>query len=151
MSKPIKRIQKSKKEILSEIQLNQNANRMRDIIKNKVYPFLVENKESIAYYKVFLQALSGLVNGVYEEKAKLTTIKDLIEPIDTKLNTIFKVSDTAQKREYDRYIAFLNTISDVSIYDLGFITELPRYIDGYLLKDKGQEKMDIIDIDKLLG
>ena len=151
MSKQLKRVQKSKGAILSSIQLNQQANKMRDIIKKDIYPFLVETKETISYHKLFLQSLSGLVNGVYDERAKLVTLEELIPRLTERLNEIFSVKDLKQKVEYDRYLQFLKLIKDISVYDLQFITELPRYIDGYLLQDKGKATIDTVSIDKLLG
>lgn len=149
--KKVSKAVKSKKDILSDIQLNQNANRMRDIIKNEVYPFLVDTNETISYHKLFLQSLSGLINGIYDERAKIITIGGILPELTTKLNTIFSVKDATQKIELDRYLAFINKIKDVSIHDLSYITELPRYIDGYIQLEKGKEKIDSISIDKLLG
>lgn len=151
MSKVQKRVKKSKQAILSNIQLNQTATKMRDVIKNQVYPFLVDSNETISYHKLFLQSLSGLVSGVFDAKTKTVTIGELLPEITAKLNTIFTVSKPEQKKEYDRYVAFLTLVKDVSVHDLSFITDLPRYIDGYLLQDKGKEKIDVISIDKLLG
>ncbi len=113
--KLLKKVVKNKKQILSDIQLAQNATRIRGLIKDHVFPYLVGRKETIAYNKLFLQSLSGLVTTVYAEKEKIVTIKGL------------------------------------SIHDLQFITELPRYIEGYILQDKGKEKLDIISVDKILG
>ena len=61
----MKRVNKSKKQIVSDIQLVQDADRRRALIKDVIFPYLVEMNESIGYSKVFLQAFSGLVNGVY--------------------------------------------------------------------------------------
>lgn len=149
--KKVNKAVKSKEAILSDIQLNQRANAMREIIKNTVYPFLVDTKETISYHKLFLQSLSGLVNGIYDERAKIVTITDLIPDITKKLNNIFNVKDEKQKVELERYIAFLEKIKNVSVYDLSFITDLPRYIDGYIQMEKGKETIDNISIEKLLG
>jgi hypothetical protein len=151
MSKVQKRVQKSKKEIISSIQLNQNAEKVRSIIKGKVYPFLTKDPESISYCKLFLQSLSGLVSGVYEEKAKVITINDLLPRLTERLNEIFQISDKVQKKEYERYLGFLTELKELSVHDLTYITELPRYIDGLLLLKSGKEKISTISIDELLG
>jgi len=151
MSKVQKKVQKSKKAILSSIQLNQNANRMREVIKNEVYPFLVNQEETIAYNKLFLQSLSGLVNGIYDERTKTVTLNDLLPRIIERLNEIFNIKDATQKKEHDRYLGFITLLKEISIHDLTYITDLPRYIDGYLLQDRSKDKIDTISIDKLLG
>lgn len=149
--KKVSKANKSKKDILSDIQLNQHANMMRDKIKNTVYPYLVGTKETISYHKLFLQSLSGLINGIYDEKTKVVTVGSLMPELNVKLNSILNAKDPAQKIELDRYLGFIEAIKDITIHDLSFITELPRYIDGYIQMEEGKKTIDSISIDKLLG
>lgn len=149
--KLIKKVNKSKKEILSDIQLNQNATRIRGLIKDVVFPYLCNGKESIAYNKLFLQSLSGLVTTVYAEREKTVMISELIPRINERLNEIFKISDPKQKKEFDNYVGLFDIIRILSVHDLQFISELPRYIDGMVLQEKGKDSIDTISIDKLLG
>lgn len=146
-----KRLNRSKKDIVSDIQLTEDAGRRRHLIKDVVFPFLASTGESIGYAKVFLQSFAGVVEGVYEERRKKTTIGQIEKEIDGKLRSVFKVSDPEQKREYERYAAFVRSLRDISVQDLAYASELPRYIDGYIMAEKGKEKASTIDIARILG
>jgi hypothetical protein len=149
--KQLKRVNKSKKDIVSNLQLVQSTERRRSLIKDIIFPNLVEINESIAYSKVFLQALSGLVNGVFDEKRKVTTIDQLNPRLTEKLNEVFNVKDKEQKKEYDRYMKLLELLKDVSVEDLSYATELPRYIDGHIIKGREKESIATIPISEILG
>jgi len=142
---------KSKKEIVSDIQLVADADRRRALIKDVLFPYLLKLNENIGYTKVFVQAFHGLVDGVFDERRKTTTIGDLTPRIKEKLTEIFKMSDETQKAEFDKYMKLVDILKDISVQDFAYAAELPRFIDGFLLKDKNKEPMDIIDIIKILG
>jgi hypothetical protein len=146
-----KRINKTKKDIVSDIQLTQDATRRRALVKDIVFPFLVETKESIGYCKIFLQSFSGLVNTVFDESAKKTTITDLTPRIIERLGEIFDVKNVEQKKEYDRYFQLLGSLKDISVQDLAYAAELPRYMDGFILQEKGKDSISTIPLDKIMG
>lgn len=149
--KSLKRVNKSKKDIVSNIQLVQDTNRRRSLIRDLMFPYLLKMNDTVGYSKLFLQAFSGLINGVFDEQRKTTTITQLNPRLTEKLNEVFKTNDPEQKREYDRYMAFIELIKDVSVQDLSYATELPRYIDGFLLRDKDKELISSVPIDEILG
>lgn len=153
MSKKVikKRVNKSKKEIVSEIQLVNDANRRRALIKDVVFPYLLEINESIGYSKIFLQALSGIVSGVFDDTRKTTTIGHINKNLISKLDNVFNVKDLEQKKEYDRYVNLIDKLNDISIQDLTYIMELPRYIDGYTTKNIDKGSISTIDINGILG
>lgn len=142
---------KTKPEIVSDMQLANDAIRRRALVKDIIFPYLVNLDESISYSKVFLQAYSGLIEGVYEENRKKTTVGHLHDRIIEKLGNTFTTSDPEGKREYDRYVAMTEQLKDISVQDLSYATELPRFIDGYMMKDSGKAKIKTIPIDELLG
>lgn len=142
---------KSKKEVVSDIQLVQDADRRRALVKDVIFPFLVKTDESISYTKIFLQSFSGLVETIYEENRKRTTVGHLEERLKEKVRSLFTISNPDQKREYEKYIGFIDLLKDVSVQDLAYATELPRFIDGFLLQEKGKAKINEIPIEKLLG
>lgn len=146
-----KRINKSKKDIVSDIQLVQDAERRRALIRDIIFPYLSSLDENIAYSKLFIQSFAGIVEDVYEENRKRTTIGHISDRIEAKLKSVFKTSDPAQKKEFDRYMDLIGKIKDVSIQDLAYASELPRYIDGYMLQDSAKEKFNSIAIEKILG
>ncbi len=146
-----KRVPKTKKDIVSDMQLVHDADRRRALVKDILFPYLVKLNENIAYSKIFLQSYAGLVEGVYEERRKKTTIEDLQEGIENKLRSVFTISNPEQKKEYDRYTELTKLLKDISIQDLAYATELPRFIDGYLMKDFGKKSIKDIKIEELLG
>jgi len=142
---------KTKPEIVSDMQLVQDAARRRALVKDILFPYLVNLDETILYSKVFLQAYSGLIEGVYEENRKKTTVGHLNDKIIEKLDNTFTKSDPESKKEYDRYVELTKQLKDISVQDLSYATELPRFIDGYIMKDVGKSKVSTIPIDEILG
>ncbi len=142
---------KTKKEIASDMMLARDAERRRALIKDVIFPYLTEMNDSIGYTKVFLQSFSGLVEGVFDQMRKTTTIGQIKDGLMFKLNSIFSLSQPDQKREYDRYVALIDKLLEISIQDLNYAAELPRYIDGYIAKSKEKESISSIDINAILG
>ncbi len=142
---------KNKKEIVSDIQLVQDAERRRSLIREFIFPYLVEMKETIGYSKVFLQSFNGLVNSVFDETRKTTTIGHLTPKITIRLNELFKGKDQKEKEELSRYLKLVAMLRDISIQDLTYATELSRYIDGFIIKNKDKESIEEIDINAILG
>ncbi len=142
---------KSKKEIVSDIQLVKDADRRRALIKDVVYTYLVDMDDTIGYSKVFMQAFSGLVNGIFDERRKTTTLGQMNDRLIEKLNEVFNVKDAEQKKEFDRYVKFVDLLKDISVQDLTYATELPRYIDGFLLRKTDKNSIKEIPIDEILG
>ncbi len=152
MSKnPKKKVLKSKKEIVSDIQLVQDTKRRRVLVRDILFPYLVEIEGTIGYSKLFLQSLSGLVNTVFDKQRKTTTITQLQEKLDERLKEIFVLSDPEQKKEYEKYTNLIHRLKDVSVDDFSYATELPRFVDGYFLQQQDKKKITEINIDELLG
>lgn len=148
---PKKRINKAKKDIVSDIQLVQDAERRRSLVSDILFPYLIEMGDTIGYSKVFLQAFSGLIEGIYEERRKTVTISQLNPRLGEKLKEVFDVEDPAQKKEYDRYIVLTEKLGDISVQDLSYATELSRYIDGFIIKKRNNDSIDTIPISEILG
>ena len=151
MRKQKPRVNKSKKQIVSELQLVDAANRRRSLIKDIIFPYLVKIDDNIEYSKVFLQVFSSMVTGATEEMEKKIVIEDLMPQIKAKLDNAFKTSDPEQEKEYKRYLGLFELLKEISVQDLLYAVELPRYIDGYLLHEHGKEPINNIPIDKILG
>lgn len=149
--KNLKRINKTKKQVVSEIQLSQTAERVRSIIKDILFPHLLEIDESISYTRIFLQAFSGMVEGALDSERKNITIEQLAPKLNEKLSSVFKMTDPEQKKEHDRYLKLMQALKGVSVYDLSLAMDLPRQIEGYLIQEKGKESIKSVDIEKILG
>ncbi len=151
MAKKANKVLKSKKAIVSEIQLTQDADRRRALIKDVIFPYLLELNDNIGYTKVFLQSLSSVINGEFDETRKTITVGDIKGRIEAKLNSIFTMSDPVQKKEYERYMGLVNKLMEVSVQDFSYAAELPRYIDGFITKTKDKSPISEIDILTILG
>ncbi len=150
MPKP-KRVNKKRAEIVSDVMAERDAARRRALISDTIFPYLVEMGDTIGYSKVFLQSFSGLAETAFETTRKNTTIGDLSETLKSRLGSIFTISDPVQKKEYDRYMGLVDKLVDVPIQDLAYAAELPRYIDGYITKNKDKESISTVDIKSILG
>lgn len=146
-----KRVNKSKKDIVSDFHQIEDAKRRRSLIKDIVFPHLIDIGESIGYSKIFLQSFSGLMERTLEEERKVTTFNMIYDKMVKRLESIFTLSDPNQKKEYERYLSLLDKIKDVSVQDFTYAAQLPTYIDGYIAKDKNKESIKGINIDELLG
>lgn len=133
------------------MQLVQDTTRRRALIRDVIFPYLLKLDDTVGYTKVFIQAFSALITGTYEAQAKKTTVGMLLPQIETRLREIFKMSDPIQVKEFERYLGLIELMKDISIQDMEYATQLPRYIDGFMLQDKNKEKISVIDIDKILG
>ena len=142
---------KSKKEIVSDIQLVQDAERRRSLIKDLVFPYLVSTKETIEYSKIFLQAIGGLINTTFDEERKKTTVGSITPRLVERIGEIFNVREEKQKIEYDRYFKLIEMLKDISIQDFTYAVELSRYIDGYILKSRGKDSIDTIPLHEIMG
>jgi hypothetical protein len=145
------RVNKTKKEIVSNIQLVQDAERRRALVKDVLFPYLMEMKETIGYSKIFLQSFNSIVNGVFDEQRKTTTIGSITYLLTEKIVGLFDLKDERQKVEYDRYMGLVEKLKDISVQDLMYGTELPRYIDGYNIQQQDKLSIDIIPIESILG
>lgn len=145
------RVQKSKKDIVSDIQLVQAAQRRRSLIKDIIFPYLLELDDTVGYSKIFIQSFSGLVNGEFDKTRNTTTVGQIRESLNVELDRLFLSKGADMRKERDRYLGLLDKLSDISIQDLTYAAELPRYIDGYLTKDKNKESIKSVDIDAILG
>jgi len=142
-----KRKNKSKRDVVSDIQLTQDAERRRALIRDVIFPYLQHLNESVAYSKIFLQAASGLIEGVYEERRKKTTIGEITPRLNEKLDEVFAKQDEEKKRYKD----LIDKLGDVSVQDFAYAAELARYIDGFLVKRAEKENISTVSINEILG
>ena len=90
MSEP--RINKSKEQIEAEIKMNEEAKGRRIFVKDKLFPFLLDNTESIEDATVLCEALAQTIRMAFTQKMTKMEFKEL--GIKDMMNT---TSDTAKK------------------------------------------------------
>jgi len=142
---------KTKPQLIDEAKRREDAERRRKVIKDIVFPCLLEMKQPVGWVKVFLQAFQALVSGTFDERAKITTINDIYPRMHEKLSELFTVSKDDQREEMNRYIKLMDALKEVSVQDFSYASELPRYIDGYFTSLNDKESLEKIDILKIMG
>jgi len=143
---------KSKKEVVVDIKVNQeeekkkqNAERMRTLMREKIFPFLLGIKETVGYTKLFLQSSTIALERVYQDKQKEIKVEEFLP----RLREIFTGDKQSEK---DLYIQFYELLKDENIEDFTNLLEtFPRYIEQYFTKEADKQSVDKIPLEKLLG
>ncbi len=144
----VKRVNKSKPEITQDITKIANANRMREVVRKVVYPFLLELNNTIGHTKVFMQAAASAVESAFTEKQKTLKIRDLIP----RLNDVFTSKEPQTEAEYAKYRRLFELLADETLYDFNtMIYSMPRTIEGYYTQEADKHQIIDLDIEKLLG
>jgi len=136
------RVNKSKAQIEAEIKQRQEADRVRGIIKNDIYPLLKDMNEYIRYVKIFLHTCTVAVEQTFENKKRDPAIRelDLIANFDSNADVSVhyaKVFDILRNES----VATFQTI----------IKEMPDQLDRLAFKEAEAKKFSDINIDTLLG
>ncbi len=143
-----KRTTKTKPEIKQDIQKIQAASRMRDTIRSKVHPFLLELNDTIGFTKVFLQTSATTVENVFNRKQTIMKISDILP----ELKEIFTTKDEKLVGEYNKYLQLFEILKDESIYDFNvMIQSMPRVIEQFYTQEIDKNPIMEMDIEKILG
>ena len=133
---------KTKKELVQHQQLVQRADRLKEVLKTKVFPFLKDMNEDVRYTKIFVEAASTAVRMEFDNGRKKTPIGSL------EMHKLFDQKEEKTKK-YNELYALLG---DMSVADFEEVLgELPRMIDGYVLMQNSKKKLNELDLDALLG
>ncbi len=142
------RKQKSKPEIKQDIKQIQAATRMREVIRTKVHPLLLELNGTIGFSKVFLQTASTAIDSLFNDKQRSTKIAEFLP----KLEEVFHSADKAQQEENDKYLKLFKALETESVYDFNtMIQTMPRVIETYFTQQTDKNSILDLDIDKILG
>ncbi len=143
-----KRLNKSKKEVVHDIKAVQNAERMRKVIREKVFPFMLELNDTIGYTKIFMQTATTAVENNFNELQRTTKVETLLP----RLREVFTQLDKKAQPEMDKYITFLELMKDETVFDfITMIQHLPRVIEGYFTHETSKKPILELPIDKILG
>lgn len=74
------RINKSKEQIVAEMKMNEEAKSRRIFVKKFLFPFLLENTESVDDAQIICEALSQTVRMAFNQKMVNTLFKELNIP-----------------------------------------------------------------------
>ncbi len=143
-----KRKNKSKPEIKQDLDKIVNATRMREVVRNTIYPFLLELNNTIGHTKIFLQAAASAVESAFAEKQRTLTVKDL----QPRLNDIFTSKDKATEAEYEKYRRLFKLLENETLYDFNtIIYSMPRTIESFFTQQADKQPIMELNIDKILG
>lgn len=136
----MKRKNKTKQEIVQDLKLIEETKRKRKIVKDVVYPFLLELNNTIGYTKIFLQTIATALETAFHKKQKEMKVSEFIP----------QIKEVFGKEE--KYVRLLEVLKDETVYDfLTLIQVMPRVIEGYYTKEVDKNPIMELPIDKILG
>lgn len=139
---------KSKPEITQDIQQVNKANHLREVMKNKVFPIMLELNSTIGATKIFLQTAAVTAEA---ESSKRASGMKMSEMNDT-LNKIFSSKDKKTEEQYIYYRKLFDVMKDESIQDFVSLIEMtPRYIEKFFTQEVDKKSIIELDISKILG
>lgn len=142
MKKP--RINKTKPQITQDIKAIQEADRLRKMVREQVYPFLVSLNDTIGFTKIFLQVCSVSADTAFNNLSKDMKVSELIP----KLSEVFK----DKTPENQKYMDFFEMFKDESLSTFTSLTEtMPRMIEKYFTQDVDKRPIIDLPIEKVLG
>jgi hypothetical protein len=125
----------SGKEIILTEEQKKEVQRKREIARNRLYPFLLDNSKSIQDAQVFCQSVSIAINQAFTNKKKEFKVKEfgLIEQLD-KNNSEFK-----------RYKEILEMFEDENLSDaLEIIEGMNNAIDGFIREENTKRSLETL-------
>jgi len=133
---------KSKKEVVVDIKTAQNVERMRKVVREVLYPFMLELNDTIGFTKIFLQTAATGLDNVFNETQRTVKVGDLMP----RLKEVFTGNDM------DKYIRLFELLKDETVFDFTtVISSMPRVIEQYFTKEMDKNPVLDIPIDKVLG
>jgi len=141
---------KSKKEVIAEInqaraltEQEKNTKHLREVIHDKLFPFLLEMNDSISYTKIFMQTAAVTLDSSYEARSRTIKVGDFIDELK---NGAFSEKDNG------KFIKVLELFKDETLSNFSsMMAQTPRFIDMYYTQEKGKESIKTVDIAKILG
>ena len=145
MAKNAKRTNKSKKEIIFDMNTANETERVRGLVKEKVFPFVKDMKSTIGFSKIFFQVVAVTVESAFSNLSKDMKVGSLIEKISTE---VFKES-TAENKQY---LKFLELMKDETVSTfVSLMQATPRQIEMYFTQISDKKNISEVDVDKILG
>lgn len=120
-----KRINKTKDQLLEEQKQREETLRLRKIVKEQIYPLLLEKSKSIDDAKVFSSTVSISIKQAFNN----TMRKILVEELKLK----GMLSESEEKGRYEQMFDILNT--ETIFNALKMIDEMPNAIDGFIREE----------------
>lgn len=138
-----KRKNKTKKEIVTDIKSNQETIRQRELIRTKLYPFMLELNDTVGFTNIFLQSAAAAIQSAFSNLSKTMKVKELIPH----LKEVLKEGSDSEK-----YFRLFELMQDESISSFSTNLEtLPMIIEKYFMFEANKRPVLDVNIDKILG
>ena len=135
---------KTKKEIVVDIKIAQETERIRTMVREKLFPFLLELNNTIGYTKIFMQVASVTIDTAFNNLSKEMKVKELIP----KFENLYKEDN----KDNEMYLKLFNLFGEETVSTFASLMEAtPRQIERYFTKDIDTKPIIDLPIDKILG
>ena len=121
-----KKIVKSKEQLLQDLKQRAEVRRMRLIVRNDIYPFLLKNSANIEDAKMMCGVLTQGWRQAFQARMLEVTVAelDLVKKMDTK------------NSDYKKFSALNDMLKDEKlVVALNMLEGMPQAIDVYLRKE----------------
>ncbi len=135
---------KSKKEVVQDIKANQETDRLRKVVREEVYPFLLELNDNIGFSKIFLQTCAVSIDSAFNAISKEMKVKELIP----RLEELYSGDNDQNKKYMNFFKRFEN--ESVSTF-VSLIESTPRHIERYFTQEVDKRPILELPIEKILG
>ena len=148
-----KRANKSKKQLVEDLKQKKqtveqvaNVRRLQNIIREKIFPILVQYNQDIKSSRLFLQNASIAMDTAFNETSKKLTVESIIP----RLKEIFSNPDKTDEMNF--YMKLFEAGKDETLSDfLTLLESLPREIEKFFLLEVDKRSIIDVDINKMLG
>ena len=120
----------------------QKRDRKRDIVKNKLYPLLLENTKNIEDAKMFIEAFAWIIRTQFDNRMHQMKLSEL-----GLINELNKEADPKERERHEKILALFDqeTIHDT----LEMINKMPDAIDSFVRKDNSKRSLKELEADFL--
>jgi hypothetical protein len=135
---------KTKKEVVVDIKASQETDRIRKLVRERIYPFLLELNKSIAFSKIFLQVSAVTVDTAFNNLSKDMKVKELIPK--------FEQLYSEETDDNKMYMKFFKMFENETIQTFVSLMEtMPRMIEKYYTAQTDKGMIIDLPIDQILG
>lgn len=120
----------------------QKRDHKRDVVKNKLYPLLLENSKNIEDAKMFIESVAWVIRTQFDNGMKKMKLSEL-----GLINELSKETDPKERERHEKILALFDqeTISDT----LEMISKMPDAIDSFVRKSNSMRQLSELEADFL--
>lgn len=129
--------------------LKKEAERKRELVRNTLFPFLVEFAGDVRYAKIFLYTASTAVDNVFNKRKEELKISDIME----EMMKLFEGDGTEeQKKKVEEYRKLFEMFSDETLNAFQtMVRDLPDSMERVAFTEFEKRPIYEVDINQILG